>query len=477
MLKSKFIGASKWALFGQIFTSTLTPIILLYLMTILDPRDFGIVAITQVIVSYSLIFSRGFGKALIKEEKNIEKSAQNVFWLSIFLGIILYLIIFFTAPLIANIYSDQRLVLAIRVQSIQVCIMSFLTLPMALLERAFRYELLFWYRFINGLLPNAIAIPFALMNWNYWALIIGNLLSSALAFVYMQFASKWKPKITFDFRTAKKLIKFGLWIDAELTLYWILDSIDQLIAGKYFGLEFLGLYKNGKSIAKLVFVLLFQGLRPVWYSYFARLQNNLQKFKQRFISALKLSSFSLPMGLGVAIIAKYIAPLLFETEWQGIKVVIIFLSIKYGIEYLYIYNREAYRAIGKPDIQPKILFVSLIYNLPVLIFTGLYSLNLFLIAVVSSSLILIPMYLYYDKKHIKIPIKRSLGATKNTIISALIMYFALLFIDYLLAKVINSDLLLLVLLIIIGISLFVLLMIPELKNYKSIIYMVFKKET
>lgn len=82
----------------------------------LTPTDFGIIGMLAVFTAISqTIIDSGFAQAIIREKNINNKDYSTIFYFNVVVGIILYIILYISAPLIANFYHLHQLIEICRV--------------------------------------------------------------------------------------------------------------------------------------------------------------------------------------------------------------------------------------------------------------------------------------------------------------------------------------------------------------------------
>lgn len=103
-LKTKGISAFIWDLLGKIGSHASSIIVTIVLARLLEPADFGLIAIVMVIVSLATIFSDvGLGGALIQRKKLHSAHYSSVFFFNILAGLSLTVLTFYSASWIAEL--------------------------------------------------------------------------------------------------------------------------------------------------------------------------------------------------------------------------------------------------------------------------------------------------------------------------------------------------------------------------------------
>jgi O-antigen/teichoic acid export membrane protein len=117
--KSKVLSSLMWKLLERSGTQGIQFIVQIVLARILLPNDYGIIALIAIFITVANVFVQsGFNTALIQKKDANEEDFSSVFYLSLFIAIILYALIFFASPYIAYFYKTPELISVLRVLSI-----------------------------------------------------------------------------------------------------------------------------------------------------------------------------------------------------------------------------------------------------------------------------------------------------------------------------------------------------------------------
>ena len=108
-----------WSFFNNTATQLMQFVVGIVMARLLSPEDYGITALPAVFMAVAGIFiSSGFGQALVRKPEITEKDLSTSFYYSIVMGLFMYTILFFAAPLIADFYNTPVLVPLIRVTAL-----------------------------------------------------------------------------------------------------------------------------------------------------------------------------------------------------------------------------------------------------------------------------------------------------------------------------------------------------------------------
>ncbi|WP_444994546.1 oligosaccharide flippase family protein [Aliikangiella sp. IMCC44359] len=427
-LYHKFFPSLGWSFLGDLFSRLALPLTFLLLANILLPEDFGIISAALVLITFSQIFwDAGVAKALIQTKIDINKAANAAFWINITLGLLVWFILYQTAELAAIFFGDSRITDVIKILSIQTFLAALCSVQIALLQKNFEFKMLFWIRFLNGVVPSIISVYFAFKGYGYWSLVIGTLSGQSLQTLALWLIGQWKPKFALDIETSKILLRFGIWPALSALFGWCYLWMDSIIVGGYLGTQEMGIYRTGNTFVALVFGLFLGPLLPVLYSLFSSINDSLEQVKRvlYFVSGT-ITLFVIPVAFGILALSSSIEQLFFNKQWEGIYIVIATFALAHGFSWTISANGEAYKAIGKPQLEtiPMALLL-IIYLIGYLSFIQ-YGLITFLKVRLALTFIALPVHWYVIYKYINFPIKKFIFRLAKATLISILMYFTII---------------------------------------------------
>lgn len=397
---AKAVNSVKWSALMEIVSRTASPIIFVILARLLTPADFGIVATVMIAISFSQMFwDAGLSKALIQTNEQPEEAAHVVFWTNTFLGILIYVLLAALAPWLAEFFKCPEATPVLRVLGIQIVIASLSSVQQALFVRKMDFRFLFFVRLSTAFLPAFFSIPLAYFGYGVWALVAGSLAGQILNLILLWRFSLWRPKLWFDMVHFRKIFSFGIWVLAESFGGWLIMWGDSLIVGKYLGTHDLGLYRTGLMLVAIIFGIALNPFLPVLYPTFSRLQHDRIALKDSFHRVNRVvSSLALPMGMGLLLVGPGMSDLLFGAKWHGLGLVLSVLGVKEAINWLVGINVEIYRAMGRPDVNAKLLFIAILYYMPAYFIAVRSGMEAFVYVRLVVALVAIPLHVYLCRK-------------------------------------------------------------------------------
>lgn len=355
-------SALRWSILGEAATRIASPVVLLVLAALLSPEDFGVVAAATVVIALAQALSEaGLGRAIVQRQDRVHDAATTGFWMNLAFALLLAAALVFCAPAIARFFDAPDVAPVTAVLALQLPLAALGTIHTALLQRELAFRRIFFARLASATLPALVSVPMALAGHGYWALVLGSLAGQAVQAIILWHRAPWSPRPAFDVQLAGELIAFGKWAMASAVFAWAFGWLDTVVVGHYLGTATMGLYRTGASLVLLAFGLVFAPLLPVVYSLMARTAGDPGRISA---NVMEFASSAMALSLPVAAIALAVGPevdaLLGESGWHGIGNVMALFAVAQAFAWLVGANGEAYRALGKPQVETWIMGVSLL---------------------------------------------------------------------------------------------------------------------
>lgn len=393
-LNRKIRNGTKWSILAEILAKIMMPITSMILARFLTPEAFGVVATIVMVISFADMFSdAGFQKFLIQRQftsdKNKQESTTVAFWTNIFISFSLWGLIVVFRDELAELVGNPGLGHVLVIAGISLPLTSFSSIQMALLKRDFDFKSLFYARLIGICIPLFVTIPLAFIYHNYWALVIGAIVTNLSNAVVLSLRSEWKPNLFYNFKVLKDMFSFSSWSLIEQITIWITLYIGTFIVSRYLDLYYLGLYKNAMAIVNQIMALIAGAMMPVVFSALSRLQDDRKMFVSMFLKFQRLvTMFVLPLGFGIFIYRELITNILLGSQWTEVSEFIGLWALTSSLAIVFGYfSSEVYRALGKPKLSVLSQLLYLVILIPALIITAQIS---FEALYTARSLVIIP---------------------------------------------------------------------------------------
>ena len=196
--KRKVISSLIWKFLERGGVQGVQFILSVILARLVTPSDYGIIALLLVFIQIANVFIQtGFSAALVQKKESDDLDFSSVFFMSLFVATILYIILFFIAPLVSRVYDYPNLTILLRVIAITLFFGAFNSIQNAYVSKKFRFKCLFLSNIIAVFISGIIGIILAYNEFGIWALVFQQLSNVFLSCVVLWFSAKWRPKFVF----------------------------------------------------------------------------------------------------------------------------------------------------------------------------------------------------------------------------------------------------------------------------------------
>ena len=366
--KQTVLSSLLWKLMERGGTQGIQFIVQIVLARLLLPEDYGLIALVTIFITLANVFVQsGFNTALIQKKDADEVDFSSVFYLSLFVAGLLYIILFFTSPLIANFYREPQLVPVLRVLALTLFFGAFNSIQNAYVAKNMMFKKLFYSSLGAMLVSGTIGVIFAYMGLGVWALVIQQLVNQFMITVILWFTVKWRPQIMFSFNRIKSLFSYGSRLLASALLNTIYMDLRTLIIGRIYSPMILGFFNRGKQFPQFIVSNIDGSIQSVMLPTLAAHQDDRQRVKEMVRRSIVTSSFiMLPMMIGLAVVAEPLVKILLTDKWLPAVPFLQIFCASYVLMPIHTANLQAINALGRSDIFLKLEIIKKIIGLIIL---------------------------------------------------------------------------------------------------------------
>ena len=316
-LKVKAASGMVWTALQKFSVTLITFVSDIILARLLTPYDFGCIEMLAIFVLLSeTIVNGGFGDALIQRKRPSQEDYSTIFYWSMAMAGIIYLILYFSAPGIAHFYAIPELKTILRVQGLILFVYAFNVIQVSFLKKQFRFKTLSVITIISSIISLAAAIWMAYAGFGVWALVAKNLIASGLTSIICWFFVKWRPALAFSWKSFKELFGFGFYMFLSNIVTTFSSKIQGLLIGKVYNPTTMGFYSKASGTESVVSTTLKQVMDQVTYPLYSEVQDNMvamQNMVKRF--TMTLSYITFPLLFIFILVAKPLFILLYTEKW------------------------------------------------------------------------------------------------------------------------------------------------------------------
>ena len=316
-LKKNMIGALAWSSVNIFGIQSIQLIIGIILARILMPADYGMIGVLFIFIGVStVLIDGGFAQGLIRKQDATEKDLSTIFFLNILTSVILYLILFFSAPLISRFFSQPALVEYSRVLFIAVLIFPLYLIQQTQLLKKLDYKSIAIVNIISVALSGTLAVVLAIKGFGVWTLVYQQLAFHGLKAIAFPFFLRWKPQLSFTISTIRSLWKFSIPLLGQTSLNAIFNQLYFVIIGRFYPIQQVGYFTQANKYSETVNAatqsILSSGIFPV-LSKIQDDQPRLLRVYRRLITFV--STITFPFVIFLIVAAQPIVITLITEKW------------------------------------------------------------------------------------------------------------------------------------------------------------------
>ena len=404
-------------------TQIVSFVISIVLARILAPSEYGIIAIILIFINFAnVIIDGGLNTALIQKKDADQTDFSTIFWFCLLLSGVLYVVLFFTAPLIARFYDNEILTPVLRVLSLVLFAHSFNSIQRAYVSRHMLFKKLFWVNAVAVVLSGSLGIAMAYKGYGVWALVGQSLSSPIVCCVLMWFAVKWRPTLVFSLERFRSLFDYGWKIFMTNFIIAVYEDVRGLVIGKVYQPSALAFFDRGKSLPSLLMTNVTSAINTVLLPAFADEQDDRARVKQMMRRSVQVSYlFVLPLLVGFIFTAKNIILVLLTEKWLPAVSFVQIFCVAFILMPIQNVNMTAIKSLGYSSITLKLEIIKKIIEAVILVVSFLINVYAVAWGIVLYNFICIFINLSPSEKLVGYSWKEQIKDVLPTLIATLIM--------------------------------------------------------
>ncbi|MBQ3212796.1 MAG: lipopolysaccharide biosynthesis protein [Alistipes sp.] len=348
-LKTKTLSGMIWSFVQRFGTMAISFVSNIILARLLSPDDYGIIGMLMIFIAVANTFvDGGFGSALIQKKEPTREDYSTIFWWNMFLSLVLYGVLYMSAPAVARFYDLPLLSQVLRVQGFVLILNALSIIQQNQLRKQLKFKRLASVTVASAVLSAVIAIVLAYLGWGVWALVAQQLMLSGFTAILLWVLNKWYPLLSFSKESFKQLFGFGGFMLLSSLINTIFNNINSLIIGKLFSASTMGYFSQAKKIEDATAMSVTSVVEQVTYPILSEHQNDKNKMRS-ILKRFNTCTFFIvtPMMLLICLFAEPIVVFLFTEKWLPVAPYLKILAL-HGIPMgLQGVNYNAIAAIGK----------------------------------------------------------------------------------------------------------------------------------
>jgi O-antigen/teichoic acid export membrane protein len=351
-LRDEVKAAVIWRSGSQIAAQLVAWCSTLAVIRILDPADYGVFAMTQVVLAFlNFLNGWGFASALVQDREISERKIRQAFGMMLLVNAAIALIQLAIAPIAAEYYRQPVVADLLRIQALIFLATPFIALPEALLIRELDFKRPALANLSATFVSAVVALGCALGGFGVWTLVYAPLSFFWTRALVLVLAARFFVLPSFRFGGAGRMFRFGVTLLGGFFFWTILTQADVFIAARFLSAHDLGLYAEALFLTTIIAAKFVPPLNEVAFPAYARIQDDPEALTAAFLKAVRLIMLvTCPLYFGLAVVAPDAIALVFGEKWLAMAPIVAILAFGMPMFTLYSLFAPAVIALGRTGI-------------------------------------------------------------------------------------------------------------------------------
>ncbi|HIF9086802.1 TPA: lipopolysaccharide biosynthesis protein [Photobacterium damselae] len=398
----KEMNKYKWSMIERFLPLIIQLVSLSIISRYTQPKDFGDIGVLSIFITISQVFiDGGLSSYLIKKNKPSENELSTVFFSSLFVGVMLYFILFIISGDIADFYDNNGLKYLLIYIAISIVFSAIAVVPRALLTINQDFKRQSKASLYAALFSNTISIYLAYLGFGVWAIASQTVIFNIINAILICLVASWIPKRLFSISSLKVMLPYSYKVMIITLLENVYRNVFLNFLGKYNNTNVVGLYYQAQKFTELPSSNLATVIQRVSFS-------SLTKIEDEDLRINKANVFILSTGVGVfylftliTIFSNNIVIILLGERWVEVSLIIKVLSISAMILPVKMSITNIFFIKERPDIVLKLDFFSKLGSITFIILALKFSFVTALFTILITSLLSLFVLLYLERIYLK----------------------------------------------------------------------------
>lgn len=406
-------------------------VIQIILARLLEPEDFGVIALVTIFIAIANVFVQsGFNTAIIQKKEVDEIDLSSTLYISLIIAVLLYISLFIFSPNIAKFFDYQVLSPLIKVLGISLIFGAFNSVQIAIISRTLDYKKIFISSLISMILSGVIGIILAFLDFGVWALVWMQLANKGINSIVLFIVVRWFPKRVFNLKRVRSLFSFGSKILLSSLLDTVYMNLRSIFVGKFYTPDMLGFFNRGKQFPEFIATVVNGSIQSIIFPVLSHHQDDSSKVKYIVRSSIGLSSFFIfPIMFILAIVSEPLIRFLLTPKWLSCVPFMQVFCLSYALWPIHTANLQAIKALGRSDLYLILEIIKKVIGTIILLFTVRMSVYAMAIGLLISSLISLGVNTFPNKILLKYSYSEQIRDITPSLLLTLVMSIILLSIN------------------------------------------------
>jgi O-antigen/teichoic acid export membrane protein len=299
------------------------------LARLLTPQDYGLIGMVAVATNFIVMFKDlGLSLATVQKADISSEQISTLFWVNLTLSAITMLAMVLLAPAISYFYGDSRLTMIAVVSAFGFLVGGLTVQHEALLKRQMRFMALSAVALAAMIVGYLVGIAFAWYGFGFWALVFSQLALLATDAILVWIICGWRPGLPRRNTGVRSMLSFGGSITAYGTVNYFSKNADNLLIGRFFGAQQLGLYNKAAQLVGLPTDQVHEPVMAVAVPALSRLADSPERYRRAYLRIMeKVLMLVMPAVALLIVASDWLVSIVLGSQWKDAAPILVFMSI------------------------------------------------------------------------------------------------------------------------------------------------------
>jgi O-antigen/teichoic acid export membrane protein len=324
----------------------------LAVVRILDPADYGLFAMTQVVLAFlNFLNGYGFASSLIQEPELDRRKIRQAFGILILVNIAIALLQVAIAPLAATWYRQPLVADMLRVQALIYLATPFIAIPEVLLIRDMDFRRPALVNLTATAISATVALSCALAGFGVWTLVYAPIAFFWSRAIGLTVAARRLVPPSFRFAGAGRMFNYGMLVLGSQLFWTVMTQSDVFIASRSLDPHQLGLYAEALFLTTIVATKFVPPLNEVAFPAYSRMQDDLPLLSASFLKGVRLIMLvTCPLYFGLSAVAADAVSVVLGAKWAEMAPLVRVLALAMPVFTMTILFAPAVNAVGRAKV-------------------------------------------------------------------------------------------------------------------------------
>ena len=316
-LKEKTASGMWWSALNNGTMQLLNLIIGIFLARLLTRADYGMVGVLTIFTLLAgNLQSSGFTQGLINMKRPRARDYNSVFWFNVTVSVILYVVLFFSAPLIADFFHEPALVPLSRFVFLAFLISAFGIAHGAYMTKNMMYREIAIVSCVALVISGVVGITHAFIYRSYWSLAWQQVIYIAMMNLGRYYYVKWKPSFKIDWRPVKSMFRFSSLVLLTTMINTLSQQVLTFIFGRIFPMKEVGDYHQANKWSMMGHTMVSGTVGLVAQTVMVAAGNKKERELRVFRKMLRFTAFmAFPIMFGLALVSREFLLVTIGEQW------------------------------------------------------------------------------------------------------------------------------------------------------------------